>query len=281
MNSIAQKAATKMLKSKAEQYQPVDPYYEEVDDGRGGKKKVKRAIPPGLSKRDQRLLKKIRKRAHYLDKGMNLCGFRVGWTFWIGFVPFVGDITDALLNYTLVVKPAKQLDIPDSLLQHMLVNNAISAGLGFIPVIGDIGLAAFRANSRNAHLVEAFLVIRGQEYLATLAQGPSAVENGGVPLGANPADVKGVFKPGSGMAMDGEQTVSVSPTKKTGTVKSPPSSAAQATTPWAPGTPAPATKGTSSMSPTKSTRGTNGVAEGNQTQGTSSGSNLGNFFKRK
>lgn len=43
-----------------------------------------RDVPPGLTKRDEKALRKIRKRAHYLDKGMNLCGFRVGWTFWIG-----------------------------------------------------------------------------------------------------------------------------------------------------------------------------------------------------
>lgn len=41
-------------------------------------------MPPGLSKRDAKALRKIRRRAHYLDKGINLCGFRVGWTFFIG-----------------------------------------------------------------------------------------------------------------------------------------------------------------------------------------------------
>jgi hypothetical protein len=33
-----------------------------------------RGMPAGLSKRDEKALRKIRKRAHYLDKGMNLCG---------------------------------------------------------------------------------------------------------------------------------------------------------------------------------------------------------------
>lgn len=67
------------------QYAPTDPYYDYVTDPSSGKtKKHKRGVPDGLSKRDAKILKKIRKRAHYLDKGMNLCGFRVGWTFWIG-----------------------------------------------------------------------------------------------------------------------------------------------------------------------------------------------------
>lgn len=38
----------------------------------------------------------VKKRAHRLDKGMSLCGFRVGWTFFIGLIPLLGDIIDAL-----------------------------------------------------------------------------------------------------------------------------------------------------------------------------------------
>lgn len=47
----------------------------------------------------------------------------------------------------------------------MLINNAISAGVGFIPLVGDIALASFKANSRNAALLEEYLRIRGAEYL--------------------------------------------------------------------------------------------------------------------
>lgn len=65
-------------------YEPEDPYYETVVDEHGRVKRTKRDVPPGLSKRDAKALRKIRRRAHYLDKGMNLCGFRVGWTFFIG-----------------------------------------------------------------------------------------------------------------------------------------------------------------------------------------------------
>lgn len=42
----------------------------------------------------------------------------------------VGDITDATLNYTLVVKPARKLDLPNSITSQMLINNAVSAGVG-------------------------------------------------------------------------------------------------------------------------------------------------------
>lgn len=47
-----------------------------------------------------------------------------------GIIPGVGDIADAALNYGMVVKPARELDIPSSLVTHMLFNNAVSAGIG-------------------------------------------------------------------------------------------------------------------------------------------------------
>lgn len=49
-----------------------------------------------------------------------------------GFIPVVGDATDAILNYTLVVKPARKLDLPANLTTQMLFNNAVSAGIGYV-----------------------------------------------------------------------------------------------------------------------------------------------------
>ena len=55
-------------------------------------------------------MRKVRSRAHYLDKGFNLCGLRFGWTFIIGLIPVAGDLTDAFLNHQLVVKKAQQIE---------------------------------------------------------------------------------------------------------------------------------------------------------------------------
>lgn len=90
---------------------------------------------------------------------------RFGWTFFIGLIPIAGDATDMVLNYYLVVRPARRADIPPWLLRHMLLNNAVSAAVGFIPVAGDVVLAMFKANSRNAALLEEFLRIRGEEFI--------------------------------------------------------------------------------------------------------------------
>ncbi|WFC98169.1 hypothetical protein MYAM1_000893 [Malassezia yamatoensis] len=100
-----------------------------------------RELPPGLTSHEAKVLRKVRSRAHYLDKGFRVCGLRFGWTFIIGLIPFVGDVTDALLNYNLVVKKAKEIE-------------GISIGIGFVPIVGDIALAAWKTNWRNAELLE-------------------------------------------------------------------------------------------------------------------------------
>ena len=51
---------------------------------------------------------KIRKSAHYLDKGFYICGFRFGWTFILALIPVIGDLIDALLGYKLVIAPCKK-----------------------------------------------------------------------------------------------------------------------------------------------------------------------------
>lgn len=154
-------------------------------------------------------------RAHYLDKGFNLCGLRFGYTFLIGLIPLVGDFADMGMNYLLVVRPAQQLDIPNWLLRRMLVNNAVSAGMGFVPFIGDVFLAAYKANSRNVALIEEFLRIRGEEFLKMGGSVEPEAESSGwfgvakwknkkgkaaanEPPVAPPTDVEQI-KPGAGM----------------------------------------------------------------------------------
>ncbi|WVQ86155.1 hypothetical protein IAT38_008323 [Cryptococcus sp. DSM 104549] len=200
MSAIAGKVVNKVLKNKMSKSAPEDPHYVVTVDAKGRSKRHVRPLPPGLSKRDQRALRKIRKRAHYLDKGMNVCGFRVGWTFFIGIIPGLGDAVDAGLNYCLIVKPAKKLDIPSSLVSKMMFNNAISAGLGLVPVAGDIFLAAWKANSRNAHLLEAYLTIRGEEFLALQSNHPSTLPaTEAVSHGITPEELREQFNAGSGM----------------------------------------------------------------------------------
>ncbi|KAI0775238.1 hypothetical protein BD413DRAFT_611564 [Trametes elegans] len=181
MSNLAVKAGRKLFERNLQQYQPADPLYETYVDKKGRQRRRKRETPPGLSTRDAKILKSVQRRAHYLDKGFSICGLRFGWTFIIGIIPGAGDVADATLNYVLVVRKAKQAEIPGWLLRQMLVNNAISAGVGFIPFVGDVVLAMFKANSRNAALLEEFLRIRGEEFLKAereRVQDPQTVKPG-------------------------------------------------------------------------------------------------------
>jgi hypothetical protein len=166
-----------------------------------------REIPPGLSARDAKILKSVQRRAHYLDKGFSICGLRFGWTFIIGIVPAAGDVADAALNYFLVIRKARQAELPSWLVRRMLVNNAVAILSGLIPVAGDVVMAVFKTNSRNAALLEEFLRIRGEEFLKLQAEKEQGT-NKSVP-GKDTQQVK----PGAGMSDNAEATAPRAKTK--------------------------------------------------------------------
>ncbi|KAJ7788084.1 hypothetical protein B0H14DRAFT_2536949 [Mycena olivaceomarginata] len=197
-NALLNKAGKALFERHLEQYSPSDPMYEEYTDARGRKKRRRREVPPGLSARDTKILKSIQRRAHYLDKGFSLCGMRFGWTFIIGIIPGAGDVADVSLNYLLVVRKARKADLPPWLVRKMLSNNAASALMGLIPFAGDVALAAFKANSRNAALLEEFLRIRGQEFLKVQADKEGKLKRKDPPV-APPSDLEQI-QPGAGKA---------------------------------------------------------------------------------
>ncbi|KAF5379715.1 hypothetical protein D9615_005714 [Tricholomella constricta] len=227
MSALLGKAGKKLFERHLEQYAPQDPLYEFYTNDKGKKKRRKRALPPGLSARDAKILKSVQRRAHYLDKGFSILGFRFGWTFIIGLIPIVGDAADISMSYFLVVRKARQADLPPWLVRRMLFNNAVSAGVGFIPVAGDLILAIYKTNSRNAALLEEFLRIRGEEYLRLQEGGASTVnvESGGKKKrkGVSKKDAEQV-KPGSGIVKG--EVISTEPvaTSSTSVVTADPSS---------------------------------------------------------
>ncbi|TFY69236.1 hypothetical protein EVG20_g3231 [Dentipellis fragilis] len=147
-----------------------------------------REMPLGLTKKEEKILRSVKRRAHYLDKGFNLCGLRFGWSFIIGIVPGAGDAADAALSYLLVIRKAKQADLPPWLIQRMLLNLALATSVGLVPIVGDILLAVYRANSRNAALLEEYLRVRASEEARPIDAHGSAVvaEKGASPGAAAP-----------------------------------------------------------------------------------------------
>jgi hypothetical protein len=71
-----------------------DPYFEQVPASRLGwrrdkkLKKRRKALPPGISEQDGKVLTKVKRRAYRLDMALfSFLGVRFGWSSAIGIVP--------------------------------------------------------------------------------------------------------------------------------------------------------------------------------------------------
>jgi hypothetical protein len=73
----------------------------------------------------------------------------------LGFLlPGVGDVIGSLVGMYIVGIAARRR-LPAIVIARMLLNLAIDAAVGVIPVIGDISDVAFHANRRNVDLLAA------------------------------------------------------------------------------------------------------------------------------
>ena len=65
--------------------------------------------------------------------------------------------------HALVLSPFDHLcRLPKALTRRMILNLAISAAIGIVPILGDVLIASYRANVRNARLLENFLLLRSE-----------------------------------------------------------------------------------------------------------------------
>ncbi|KAI1134161.1 hypothetical protein F5Y05DRAFT_399416 [Hypoxylon sp. FL0543] len=167
--------AKKILKETAgNQFGLADPYFEEVPatrlDGRPSKtktKKVRKALPPGLSEHDAKILTKVKRRAYRLDMSFgSFMGMKLGWGSFIGLLPFAGDIVDMLLAL-MVVRTAKQVEggLPVNILAQMYIIVFIDFVAGLVPFVGDIADTIILANTRNAIALEDYLRKKGKKNL--------------------------------------------------------------------------------------------------------------------
>lgn len=156
-----------------------DPFYEYYKDTKGKEKRRKRQPPPGLTPHEEKVWRKIAKHAHRLDRGIRIAGFRFGYTAIIGFIPYAGTAANGVLNWSLVIKPAKEAfeyvrvpcrmrqgtndylySLPSGVVDRMKFNSLVGCAVNLVPLVGDIVLAAWGANARNVHLVERHLAKR-------------------------------------------------------------------------------------------------------------------------
>jgi hypothetical protein len=114
-------------------------------------------IPVNVSRRVEDELEadvaKVRRVATLLDAQFQILGRKVGWDAIVGLVPVVGDIAMAVVGaYPIYV--ARKHNLGKRLQVRMAANLLVDWAVGEIPVLGDLFDAAFKANLKNADLLE-------------------------------------------------------------------------------------------------------------------------------
>ncbi|KAI1151408.1 hypothetical protein F4825DRAFT_358422 [Nemania diffusa] len=232
----------KILKERLEnKFGAEDPYFEQVpatrlDGTPNGKfKKVRKAVPPGLSAHDAEVLTKVKRRAYRLDMAFgSFLGIKFGWGSLIAIFPFVGDFADAFLGL-LVIRTAQQVEggLPSGLRLTMYFWLLIDLVIGLIPFVGDIGDALVLANTRNATALEKYLREKGRKNLRSSGQPiPATDPSDPVEFDRLHSESPGTSRPSR---VDGEH-ITTSPsqhppqTSGVASVQSPPSQPAPAAT---------------------------------------------------
>lgn len=117
-----------------------------------------------LTSLDQARLSRIRWLSYLLDERFRIPGTsqRIGLDGLLGLLPGVGDTVGALLSIYILFE-AIQIGVPRSTLLRMIANIALDTVVGAIPVAGDIFDVAWKANKKNAALLNAHIASQAVE----------------------------------------------------------------------------------------------------------------------
>ncbi|KAI7865174.1 hypothetical protein BDF14DRAFT_1827958 [Spinellus fusiger] len=114
-----------------------------------------------LSPKEKKILKKVKARAYFLDKGVSCCCVQIRFDGLIGLIPFIGDFIGLILAFQLV-EMAMEAVLPGALISKMMFNIMLDFAMGLLPIIGDILDILYKCNTRNAILLENYLLERRQ-----------------------------------------------------------------------------------------------------------------------
>lgn len=117
---------------------------------------------------------RVRALARVLDSAVRIPGTSItlGLDALVGLAPGVGDLAGAAMSGYIVIAAAR-MGVPPAVLTRMLLNLGIDTIVGSVPLLGDLFDVGFRANMRNAALVELHIaepvVARRSSRLAVVA----------------------------------------------------------------------------------------------------------------
>lgn len=98
----------------------------------------------------------LERTAHLMDNAWRIPGtsWRVGLDPLLGLVPGAGDAVTMLMGLGAVLSGWRH-HVPTPTLLRMVLNLLVDAGVGVVPVVGDLADATFKAHSRNVALLVA------------------------------------------------------------------------------------------------------------------------------
>lgn len=85
-----------------------------------------------------------------------ILGWRIGLDGLVGLVPGLGDLAGALVGCVALLLAARA-GVGTSILGRMLLNLAIDAAIGAVPLLGDWADFGWKAHRRNRELLERWL----------------------------------------------------------------------------------------------------------------------------
>lgn len=105
---------------------------------------------------DERRLQRIAVMEKLLDRQFSLAGFRFGWDSVAGLIPIFGDtLTTALSAW--IIWEAHKAGAPNHLKARMIAHAGVDYLIGLVPLVGDVGDAFYKANTRNVRLLKRHL----------------------------------------------------------------------------------------------------------------------------
>lgn len=81
---------------------------------------------------------------------------RFGFDAVLGIIPGLGDVAGAVMGSYLILLGSR-LGAPRSVLARMVLNVAVDALAGVIPLAGDLFDVAWKANTRNMALLDRYM----------------------------------------------------------------------------------------------------------------------------
>lgn len=119
------------------------------------------AVAALLSRDEKGELAIVRQLRKWLDEAVTIPGIKkkFGLDAIIGLIPGVGDASSAAIG-AYMLSAAHRLGVPTIVMVRMLFNLFIDALIGLIPVVGDYLDVLYKANAKNARLIEEAVVNR-------------------------------------------------------------------------------------------------------------------------